>query len=122
MVRDKYLDGWIQSLVEVRNICAHYGRLYNLPLKHTPFLYKENRPYKGNKNKIFPVLLVIKRLLKANEQWGDFYKKIEETLDKHSQIVNLSFMGFPDDWKVVLQKKLTNVKPKGINNCCSVSA
>lgn len=35
----KYLHSWIISLVEIRNICAHYNRLYNMPLKNTPLLY-----------------------------------------------------------------------------------
>ena len=28
----KYLGSWILVLVEIRNICAHYSRLYNMPL------------------------------------------------------------------------------------------
>ena len=44
--KPNYLGGWILSLVEVRNICAHYGRLYNLPLKQSPYLYKEYKRYR----------------------------------------------------------------------------
>lgn len=36
-----YLESWLESIAYVRNICAHYGRLYNAKLAKTPILYKE---------------------------------------------------------------------------------
>ena len=36
-----YLESWLESISYVRNICAHYGRLYNAKLSKTPMLYKE---------------------------------------------------------------------------------
>jgi len=32
---------WLESIFYVRNICAHYGRLYNAKLSKMPVLYKE---------------------------------------------------------------------------------
>lgn len=31
-----YFESWIESIAYVRNICAHYGRLYNAKLSKTP--------------------------------------------------------------------------------------
>ncbi len=98
----EYLKSWILCLVEVRNICAHYTRLYNLPLKQTPKLYKENWKYMGKQNKIFPVLLMVKRMLNENEQWCSLLRDISRTFDKYSDIYNLSYMGFPQNWKEIL--------------------
>lgn len=103
----KYLKSWILALVEVRNICAHYTRLYNLPLKQTPSLYSENECYRQEINKIFPVLLVVKRMLKNNEQWASFYRDITKTLDKYKDDINFSFMGFPENWQYILESPLT---------------
>ena len=36
-----YIESWLESISYVRNICAHYGRLYNAKLSKTPMLYKE---------------------------------------------------------------------------------
>ena len=36
-----YFESWLESISYVRNICAHYGRLYNAKLSKTPILYKE---------------------------------------------------------------------------------
>lgn len=98
----RYLKNWILCLVEVRNICAHYTRLYNMPLKETPRLYKENEIYKAKQNKIFPILLIIKRILKSNDQWSSLYKDLEYTFKKFQGYYNYKFMGFPDNWKEIL--------------------
>ena len=76
-----------------------------MQLKQRPSLYRENKKYQnGNQNKIFPVLLTIKRMLQGDPKWGKFESEIEAVIDTYSDVVNLSFMGFPKDWKSVLTK------------------
>lgn len=98
----KFLKNWILCLVEIRNICAHYTRLYNMPLKENPRLYKENLRYRKEQNKIFPVLLIIKRMLKANEQWSSLLKDLKNTFVKYKGSFEFAFMGFPQDWEEIL--------------------
>ena len=98
----RFLKNWILCLVEVRNICAHYTRLYNMPLKENPRLYKENLRYRKEQNKIFPVLLIIKRMLKANEQWSSLLKDLKNTFAKYKGSFEFAFMGFPNDWEEIL--------------------
>lgn len=62
VVKPNALASWMQSLVDVRNRCAHYGRIYNMPLSTTPFLFPELKRYSGNR--IFPVILILCRLTK----------------------------------------------------------
>ena len=38
-----YFESWIESIAYVRNLCAHYGRLYNAKLTKTPRLYQQDR-------------------------------------------------------------------------------
>lgn len=98
----KYLKNWILCLVEVRNICAHYTRLYNMPLKENPRLYTENRKYKQKQNKIFPVLLIIKRMLNSNGQWDSLLKDLKRTFIKYQGVFYFSYMGFPNNWDEIL--------------------
>ena len=98
-----YLKNWILCLVEVGNICAHYNRLYNMPLKQTPKLYKENEKFKDKLNKIFPILLIIKRMLKSNDQWISLLNDIGQTLKKYEGCYKLEYMGFPDNWVEILK-------------------
>lgn len=100
-----YLNSWILALVEIRNICAHYGRLYNLPLKQSPFLYKENRRFRiGTINKLFPAIITIRRMLQSDERWRDFAIELEALMDEYNDVVKLSFIGFPKEWKTILSQ------------------
>ena len=86
----------------VRNICAHYGRLYNAKLSKTPILYKEYTQAGIGNNRIYAVLLCMKNLLKNDLHWNLFVDKIELLFDKY-ECVQIKTMGFPDNWKDILQ-------------------
>lgn len=104
-----HLNSWILSLIEVRNVCAHYGRLYNMPLKQTPFLYSEDKKYINPKrSKIYPVLLVIKRIMNNNLEWKSFVTELEALVEQYSDVLELKFMDFPRNWDTIL----TNEKNK----------
>lgn len=98
-----HLQSWILSFVEIRNLSAHYERLYNMPLHQSPFLYAEHRQYAAG-NKVFPVLLAIKRMMKGNPIYVDFLEELKTILSEYSDVVNLSFIGFPNDWLTVLSE------------------
>lgn len=98
----KYLGVWIQSLVEVRNICAHYGRLYNLPLRHRPPLPSEFNTYYTVQNKLFPVIVVLKLLLHSNKYRDDFFKFLKRLFQTYQHVIKLDYIGFPTDWENIL--------------------
>ena len=96
-----YFESWLESISYVRNICAHYGRLYNAKMAKTPKLYKEYTQAGIGNNRIFGVLLCMKNLLKSDSQWDLFVDKIEMLLDKYES-VQINTMGFPENWKKIL--------------------
>lgn len=98
----EYLSSWILSLVEIRNRCAHYGRLYNMPFRQQPRLHTEYKPYGGNR--VFPVLLVIKRMTNDSMEWRTFLSSLIALIDEYPE-ARLSFMGFPQNWENVLSSK-----------------
>ena len=101
-----YFESWIESIAYVRNICAHYGRLYNLPLRHKPPLPSEYAQYQQTKqNKLFPVIVVLKLLLKSNNQWNEFFCFIKYLINKFNHVVNLGYNDFPSDWESILSSK-----------------
>lgn len=99
-----YLKSWILSFLEVRNICAHSGRLYNLPLKQRPSLYSEYARFqKGKNTKVFEVILALKRFMKHRPtDWECFVTQLSALFDQYGKSVQLSFIGFPPDWKDIL--------------------
>lgn len=94
-----HLHSWLLCLVELRNICAHYGRIYNMPLKQTPQLYKEQKGYQSNR--LFSVLLVIYRMMGDTVEWRNFRSALSGLLEEYNE-VNLSFIGFPANWEEII--------------------
>ena len=97
-----YFESWLESISYVRNICAHYGRIYNAKLSKTPILYKEYTQVGIGNNRIYGVLLCLKHLLKNDVHWNSFVDKIGLLFDKY-QYVKISTMGFPENWRELLQ-------------------
>ena len=96
-----YLESWLESISYVRNICAHYGRLYNAKLSKTPILYKEYSQAGIGNNRIFGVLLCMKQILKFDAHWNQYVDQIERLIDKYEN-VDVKTMGFPMNWKELL--------------------
>jgi len=93
-----YFESWIESIAYIRNICAHYGRLYNNKLAKMPKMYKQ---YDIKNNRFFVMLLVIKHLVPNDRHWLDFIEAIEDLIIKYPD-ADLHLMGFPQDWKKYL--------------------
>ena len=94
-----YFESWIESIAYVRNICAHYGRLYNTKLAKTPKLYKQ---YNVGNSRIFATLLTLKHILPNDLHWHDFVQTVELLIEKYPS-VNLRLIGFPHEWTEYLQ-------------------
>lgn len=96
-----YLESWIEHIAFVRNICAHYGRLYNVNLVKTPMLYKQYTQNGISNIRVFATLICLKHLLPSDKHWTEFVNTIESYLQKYPH-VDIRLMGFPDDWKTYL--------------------
>ena len=90
-----YFESWIESFAYVRNVCAHYGRLYNNRLVKTPKMYKQHSEIANNR--IFATLLTLKHVLPNDRHWLGFIQDVEALIDKYP-CVNLRLIGFPQDW------------------------
>lgn len=93
-----YFESWIESIAFVRNICAHYGRLYNAKLAKKPMLYKQYSEAGIENTYIFGVLLCVKHLVQKDPHWEEFVNSIEELIEKYPA-VEIRAMGFPKQWK-----------------------
>jgi abortive infection bacteriophage resistance protein len=93
-----YFGSWIESIAFVRNVCAHYGRIYNIKFPKAPKLYKRYSE-KGVKNyRLFATLLTLKHLLPNDKQWLNFVDNIELLFEKYAS-VKLHYIDFPQNWK-----------------------
>lgn len=97
-----YYESWIESIAYVRNICAHYGRLYNAKLTKSPMLYKQYTEAGIENNRLFAVLLCISHLIEKDDHWNQLITDIDNLIRKYAD-VDISTMGFPKDWKAYLE-------------------
>ena len=95
-----YLESCIENLSYVRNICAHYGRLYVAKLTKTPKLYKEYLSQGISNNTIFASIINIK-ILAEDDYYDKFHTDLLELIDKYPS-VELKHLGFIEKWKSIL--------------------
>lgn len=96
-----YFESWIESIAYVRNLCAHYGRLYNAKLTKTPKLYPKDRNLGITNIRVFSTLICLKYILPTDRHWIEFVDTIQLLFEKYPH-VEKSTMGFPIDWMDVL--------------------
>ena len=97
-----YYQSWIEAIAYVRNICAHYGRLYNAKLTKRPTIYKQYSDIGIINNKLFAVLLCMRYLLKNDIHWNRFVEDMDCLINKY-QNIEIESMGFTRDWKQLLK-------------------
>lgn len=93
-----YFESWIESIAYVRNLCAHYGRLYNAKLSKTPKLYKQYSDVGIGNIRIFSVLICLSHLIPHDIHWVQFVDQLDTLIQKYPS-VNITTMGFPENWK-----------------------
>ncbi len=89
-----YLESWIEHLAFVRNICAHYGRLYNAKFSKTPDLYREYTRNGIGNQRVYATLICLRHLLPNNDHWARFIGEIGMLINDFP-CVNIRYMGFP---------------------------
>ena len=95
-----YLESWIENLSYVRNICAHYGRLYGAKLTKTPKLYKEYLNQGISNNTIFASKINIK-ILAEDDYYDKFHTDLLELINKYPS-VELKYLGFIEKWANII--------------------
>lgn len=96
---------WLRSVVHVRNICAHHGRLWNRAIVVSPKIPSSNRfpelaHLASSGMTMYRVVAVIATLLQACGLDGDL-KRLKATLRSFpkSPFVSLAMTGIPENWE-----------------------
>lgn len=93
---------WLRCCTDLRNICAHYGRLYYRVFTAVPsgFELQENA-----ERRLWGALLAVKALYPSKENWNqEFLPSLEALFEKYSDDINLKHIAFPIDWVANLKK------------------
>jgi abortive infection bacteriophage resistance protein len=98
------LYSWLHCLNQVRNICAHHGRLWNRVLGIKPAIPRRNKhpqwhtPVKVANERLFAVLTLLRYLIAYVAPLSRWPDRVEKLLQDYSDIP-LTPMGFPKEWK-----------------------
>jgi abortive infection bacteriophage resistance protein len=102
-----YMESWLQTLSNVRNVCAHFGRLYNKRLTFEPKLFRDDFKHFGNQY-IFSAIYITERLLSKTEG-NRFIMDLDALISEYEEYIDFALIGFPSNWKELLGN-LNNIK------------
>ena len=96
------LESWLRCITDLRNICAHYGRLYYRRLPAIPAGF--NIP-EQDKRRLWGAVLALKKLYPHRDKWNsEFLPAMEALITEYRGDINLWCIGFPEDWDTQLKK------------------
>lgn len=97
-----YLPNSIKIICDVRNMCAHYEKIFDLNLINAPRLNKHNTI---PNNSLYDVLFICRKIINDEVKWNNAIRDIELIIDKYN-FKKLELLGFEENiWKESLVKK-----------------
>ncbi|MET7001109.1 Abi family protein [Chitinophaga defluvii] len=104
-VNHTFLPSWLQSIAQIRNICAHHGRLWNKNLPGRPHLLSRppapwlaSIPPVNEHHMLYVHACCMKYLLNVINPKNQYCQEMSELLDEYPS-VDQQALGFPAKWK-----------------------
>jgi len=104
-VNHTYLPSWLQSITQIRNLCAHHSRLWdkNLPgtvklLPNPPNTWINEVPKQHEFQRLYIHICLMKYLLNTIIPNNDFSDQVKSLMTKYDNI-NSKALGFKDNWE-----------------------
>ncbi len=103
-VQPLVLGSWLHTLNYARNVCAHHSRLWNRELRIPPKLPRNDPdwhpPHVPHNDRLWVVLLILRRLMDHHHQSGDWQADIERLVEPFAANARWRLaMGFQDTWR-----------------------
>ena len=94
------LSNWIECTSYLRNLSAHYMRLYNFNIQKTPMRCKKNSPNFVNTYKLYDIIYIMRFLIPDKKEWNNYILPgIEHIFTEYNDAISISAYGFPDNWQ-----------------------
>lgn len=91
------LGSWLRCCTDLRNICAHYGRLYYRIFTAAPsgLNLSERESWR-----LWGAVLLLRSIYPSADRWNfEFIPAINALFEEYKDNINLYHIAFPDDWK-----------------------
>lgn len=100
------LTSWIQNMTYTRNHLAHYMRIYDFNFGRTPAQCRKHHIYKTASGRIFDQIYVMSFMFSDAREWNNYVlPELEKLLARYDVFVSLDAIGFPKNWKEILEKR-----------------
>lgn len=98
------MESWFRCCTDLRNICAHYGRLYFRTFSAIPSGVQHLD--KKSQRKLWGAILALKKLYPFKNKWNnETLKKLASLIEEHKKDINLEHIAFPQNWNELLSNK-----------------
>lgn len=92
------VEDWIHCLSDLRNMCAHYNRLYANTLDNIP--KQPPNITRALSNTLYDYLIILKQLYPRDETWRTtFIMRLEMLIMEYNDAIELEHIGFPENWR-----------------------
>lgn len=100
------LNSWIYCVKYLRNLTAHYMRLYNFSVQVIPKKCRKNFDADFcSSYKVFDIVYILKFLILDKNEWNNYIiPTIKSIFEQYSDYLNISSYGFPENWEKLLFK------------------
>lgn len=93
----KNVISWLRCCTDLRNICAHYGRLYYRIFPATPANVDATQT---QSRQLWGAVLALKALYPDGAKWNaEILPRLSALIEEYREDITLSHIGFPRDWE-----------------------
>lgn len=98
----KNVQSWLRCCTDLRNICAHYGRLYYRIFPAYPAGFDVTP---AQRCRLWGAVLSVRALYPDAQKWnGEVLPALEAVFEEYKDAIDLYHMSFPKDWVRQLKK------------------
>jgi len=96
------IKSWLRCCTDLRNICAHYGRLYYRIFSAIPrgITVSGREGDKYAQRRLFSSIMALRKLYPDPVKWdSEVVEAISALIERYENSIELWHIGFPEDWK-----------------------
>lgn len=96
----KNVSSWLRCCTDLRNICAHYGRLYYRIFPATPANVDADSL---QRTQLWGAVLAVRALYPDGDRWNhEVLPHVSALFEEYIDSITLEHIGFPEDWEAKL--------------------
>jgi abortive infection bacteriophage resistance protein len=100
-LRENIVSSWLKGVSDLRNVCAHWGRLYNRPLPSISLDRKSYPEGEISRKRVFAYMVALFNLLQHKNYREEMRLGLRELLEKFPTVM-MKHLGCDGDWDTYL--------------------